>query len=519
MKQQLLFMGIILCTLCNSVSAQVKLEAESAQRTNCTIVSNNRYSGGKAVQMTEENARLTCTFNLDERGKYTVLVAGDGIGGAKYVNCSVNGTSCSFQLNSYGEVEVGTFFFQQGNNTLVITPSWTWYNIDYLRLQPYTDTLTFDISESPVDAQATDEARVMYAFLLENFGKRSISGIMTGDMATANGNVKQHADMKAVYAVSGKYPALVGFDFMNATGKEASSSWNQNYTNSSMQLAKDTYRKGGFPAFTWHWRDPSYGSNEFYTSGTNMKISNALKSDGSWDTSSSLYKNIIKDIDAIADRFLELQREGMACIFRPLHEASGGWFWWGREGAEPFKKLYRLMYDEMVNVKGVHNVIWVWNAGDNDTDWNPGEEYYDIVSADIYNADFDYSSNYPSFDHLKALTKGKKIIALSENGPIPDIQACADEEALWSWWMPWYQTWNGGFVNKTSKEEWTKCMNDPRVVTLEDLSAGWPSYASIRTPSASSTTRRIITDLHGRILQEEPRQGFFIINQQVCYKK
>ena len=519
MKQQLLFMGIILCTLCNSVSAQVKLEAESAQRSNCTIVSNNRYSGGKAVQMTEENALLTFTFNLDECGKYTVLVAGDGIGGAKYVNCSVNGTSCSFQLNSYGEVEVGTFFFQQGNNSLVITPSWTWYNIDYLRLQPYTDTLTFEISESPVDAQATDEARVMYAFLLENFGKRSISGIMTGDMATANGNVKQHADMKAVYAVSGKYPALVGFDFMNATGKEASSSWNQNYTNSSMQLAKDTYRKGGFPAFTWHWRDPSYGSNEFYTSGTNMKISNALKSDGSWDTSSSLYKNIIKDIDAIADRFLELQREGMACIFRPLHEASGGWFWWGCEGAEPFKKLYRLIYDEMVNVKGVHNLIWVWNAGDNDTDWNPGDEYYDIVSADIYNADFDYSSNYPSFDHLKALTKGKKIIALSENGPIPDIQACADEDALWSWWMPWYQTWNGGFVNKTSKEEWTKCMNDPRVVTLEDLSAGWPSYASIRTPSASSTTRRIITDLHGRILQEEPRQGFFIINQQVCYKK
>ena len=205
MKLQLLFIAIFLCTLCYSVSAQVKLEAESAQRSNCTIVTNNKYSGQKAVQMTEENGRLTFTFNLDERGKYTVFAAGDGIGGAKYVNCSVNGTSCSFQLNNYAEVEVGTFFFQQGSNTIVITPNWTWYNIDYLRLQPYTDTLTFDISESPIDAQATDAARTMYAFLLNNFGKRSISGIMTGDMATANGNVTQHADMKAVYAMSGKY--------------------------------------------------------------------------------------------------------------------------------------------------------------------------------------------------------------------------------------------------------------------------------------------------------------------------
>jgi hypothetical protein len=321
--------------------------------------------------------------------------------------------------------------------------------------------------------------------------------------------------------VSGKYPALVGFDFMNATGKSAGDSWMKDYTRASIELAKDTYRRGGFPAFTWHWRDPSRGTNEFYTDQTSMRITNAMNADGSWNTSSSLYKNIIADIDVVADYFLELQEAGMACIFRPLHEASGGWFWWGREGAGPFKQLYKLVYEEMVTVKGVHNVIWVWNADPSDVEWNPGNEYFDVVSADIYNPDFDYSSNAPTFYNLQKLTQGRKIIALSENGPIPDIQKEVEEEAVWSWWMPWYQTWNGGFVSKTSPEEWRKCMNDPRVVTLDDLSGGWEAYAveSISTVSISSDGNPAIYDLQGRALSQPPVRGIFIRNGKKIIQK
>lgn len=506
-----------MCCVSGSLAAQIKIEAESAQRYNCEVVSDGKYSGGKAVRMTEENARLTFAFDVDEGGKYVVYVAGDGIGGEKVVNCKVNETSTSFRLNNYAEAEVGIFYMRPGSNTLVITPSWTWYHIDYVRIQGDDGSLAFNLSPVPVDVEATDASRLMYHFLVENFGSKSISGIMTGDMSTANGNVTQHADVRAVYQASGKYPALVGFDFMNATGKSAGDSWMRDYTRSSVELAKDTYRRGGFPAFTWHWRDPSRTTDAFYSDQTSMRISNALNSDGTWNTNSTLYKNIVNDIDVVADYFLELQAEGMACIFRPLHEASGGWFWWGREGAEPFRKLYHLIFDEMVRVKGVHNVIWVWNADPSDREWNPGDEYYDVVSADIYNPDYDYSSNSPTFYNLQKLTQGKKIIALSENGPIPDIQKEVDEEAVWSWWMPWYQTWNGGFVSKTSNEEWRKCMNDARVVTLDDLQGGWEAYAD-RIPavtaasSSSSSSEGRLYDLQGRLLVEKPIRGLYIQN-------
>ena len=336
-----LLLVVAMCWMMGSMEAQTKMEAENAQRSNCSVINGSMYSGGKAVSMTEGNSRLAFSFNMESGGKYTVFVAGDGIGGEKLVNCKVNETSTAFRLNSYSEVEVGLFFMKQGNNTLTITPNWTWYNIDYVRFQSADGSFVFDLSATPVDTEATDAARLMYRFLHENFGVKSISGIMTGDMTTANGNVTSHADVRAVYQMSGKYPALIGFDFMNATGKSAGDTWMKDYTRSSIELAKDTYRRGGFPAFTWHWRDPSRSTNEFYTDQTNMRITNAMKSDGSWNTSSALYKNIIADIDAVADFFLELQEAGMACIFRPLHEASGGWFWWGREGAGPFKKLYK----------------------------------------------------------------------------------------------------------------------------------------------------------------------------------
>jgi len=512
----------LLLAFCSMVGifaqTSTKLEAENANYANCTLILDNKYSGGKALEVKAENASITFTFNNKVKGKYTIYVGHDGLYGDKKANLAVNGSGGSFQIKGQGETAVGTFFMNQGKNTIVITPSWTWFRIDYIRIEENNNSsLSFNIPSVPVDPHAADCAKKIYAFLYNNFGKKTISGIMTGDMSSANGDVTQHDDVKAVYQASGKYPALIGFDFMNTTGANEDDYWSMSYTNAVIRLVKDTYKRGGIPAFTWHWRDPSRNTNEFYTDRCYMKISNAMKTDGTWNTSSSLYQNIIKDIDVIADYFLELQDAGIACIFRPLHEASGGWFWWGREGAEPFKKLYRLIFEEMVNVKGVHNVIWVWNAGEYDQDWNPGEAYYDVVSADIYNADYDYSSNYILFDKLKKLTGGTKILALSENGPIPDIDKEFAEEAVWSWWMPWYQTWGGNFVNKTSKEEWRKCMNDDRIVTLEDLSAGWDAYTTVRNPKVSNNTCQDIYDLQGRQLSEIPCKGLYIRGGKIMY--
>ena len=54
-------------------------------------------------------------------------------------------------------------------------------------------------------------------------------------------------------------------------------------------------------------------------------------------------------------------------VFRPLHEANGGFFWWGK----PEPKVYRTLWARMqarAAEAGVHNIIWAyaanrWTAG------------------------------------------------------------------------------------------------------------------------------------------------------------
>lgn len=524
MKKALFLLSLLVSGSLSSYAQEAtKIEAEAAKYADCKLIEDSKYSGGKALELTDESAKITFTYNAAESGKFTLYVCYDALYGAKVVNVTVNGATTNLQTGDkvLEEAEAGTFIMKKGENTIEITPNWTWFRIDYISIASGSSAaVEFNISDKPVDAKASDAAKKVYTFLRDNFGKKTVSGIMTGDMTTANGDVTKHEDVQAVYKASGKYPALVGFDFMNATGKEEETSWYKDYTNASIELAKDLYKRGGIPAFTWHWRDPSRTTNAFYANNQDQtpctfKISSAMNADGSWNTSSSAYKNIIKDIHTIADYFLALQQSGIACIFRPLHEASGGWFWWGTDGAERCAKLYQLIVDEMTGVKGVHNVIWVWNPCTvNDKDWNPGESYYDVIAIDIYNNNFDYSSNYAAFDKLKTLSEGKKLIALSENGPIPDVDKEFEEEAVWSWWMPWYQSWNGKFVDKTSSAEWTKCMNDSRVITLEDLSQGWGTFVdtAIRSLQSEEPADNNIFDLQGRRLAKVPSKGVYIIN-------
>ena len=69
-----------------------------------------------------------------------------------------------------------------------------------------------------------------------------------------------------------------------------------------------------------------------------------------------------EDINIIAKALKTLQKKKIPVLFRPLHEASGGWFWWGASGAEPYKKLYIHLYDRLTNYHKLNNIIWVWNG-------------------------------------------------------------------------------------------------------------------------------------------------------------
>ncbi len=365
-------------------------------------------------------------------------------------------------------------------------------------------TAQADVSYTPVNANATEGAQKLYNFLATNYGVKTVSGMMTGDVTSST--LKELPDVTTFYEKTGKYPALVGFDFLFATGVKASDAWYQSYTQMALEAAKDLWNQGGIPAFTWHWKDPSDQIDAFYTKSGNDKeytefdftqgfTDPSCTANCTWNTSSETYQQLVSDIDEIADMFLGLQDAGVAAIFRPLHEASGKWFWWGSKGGAAFQALYNLVYDEMVTVKGVNNLVWVWNPEySNDIGWNPGASKYDVISLDIYEA-WDYSTKYTkAYSELSTNFGSDKILAVSENGSIPDISVMKSNNIAWSWWMPWYQTWDGKFLDQTVDAVWKANLESACTINLENM-PGWNSYTLSTSKVAACEAGYALGDL------------------------
>lgn len=474
-------------------------EAEDATITkDAAIASDASASGGKYVKMNGGDITFE-GVSVDKAGQYTVVIHYmNNYGGDKINNVGVGGASSqvSFPVtekNTFVDVET-VLAFAAGTNTVAITNSWGWIDVDYIEVKPY-EAKAFNLCNAPVTKNATESAKKLYNFLVNNFGKKTISGVMTGNMdAYTMGDVTQHEDVKAVFTAGGKYPALVGTDLMNATGMHKDDSWYKQYTEKAVDVAKSTWAKGGIPAFTWHWRPGE--EEEFYVKGANEKYTEFdfteafVKGTTSWDTLSTAYKALVGDIDHVAGIFLELQQEGVAAIFRPLHESGGNWFWWSTHTGKQFAALYQLVYERMVFKNGVNNLIWDFNPKDAATmSWTPGETYYDILSVDIYNNANDHQSNSAAFIDLTNKGGTNKIISLSENGPIPDVDKMYDDGATWSWWMPWYESWSGGYVSQTAASVWQKNLADERIITLDKM-PGWDNYneAANATKTCATST-------------------------------
>ena len=192
-------------------------------------------------------------------------------------------------------------------------------------------------------------------------------------------------------------------------------------------------------------------------------------------------------------------------MWRPLHEASGKWFWWGTDGAKACVALYKLMFDTFVNKKGLRNLIWVWTTDEapDALDWYPGDNFVDVVGRDYYYypREANHASLVSSFEKVKEMYGARKIVTLSENGSVPYPDSMKADGANWSWFMPWYGDYAmEGWANDNTAESWKTVMNNDYIITLEDM-PGWDNYEMQTTIIAKAAKSAPTLFLAGRELQ------------------
>ena len=317
------------------------------------------------------------------------------------------------------------------------------YQTDIDALVTSLNAKTVDPSK-PVSENLSDFALETFNYLYDGYGKCIIS-------AQQQTGGQQYEDL-VYYDATGDLPAMKGFDFIFSTGS--------NPDNHLIDEAIEWHNtSGGLVTFTWHWNVPrdiddlSQGVAFYQEKIINWSPKNAVT------PGTKEYERIIHDIDYIAMLLQRMEKEGMTVLFRPLHEASGSWFWWGVQDKEYiqneiFQKLWYIIYDRIENYHKLTNVIWVWNGQSKYCQVSPNS--YDIAGVDFYADSEDHSALEQKYTQLSGLNqKSGKMLALSECGYIPDPQACSDAGCMWLYYMIWcgefvYETYGEGGGVKTT---------------------------------------------------------------------
>ena len=433
--------GILLGAMAGTACAESEYAAR-AEAENGRLLGNAVAAGTTVSGLKNDGDGVEVVLNVPEAGNYDLIVRQSSVGGGEKVNdVSANGQQVGDLVcppTGWNEGVVEYVWLEAGENTVSVTKSWGWISIDYIaaRKSAPLPADIYDVEPTLINPNATIEARRLMTFLCDNYGKKIISGqqCQEGPFGMSVAGVWR--------GLGGTdYPAVLGMDVGNLTPARIQ----KGGSTKAIEYAIEYWEKNGIITLSWHWcPDTKYDNGKdvwgtFYTENTNFNLAKAMNGQDDYG-----YQKLLEDIDVMAGELKKLQDAGVPILWRPLHEANGGWFWWGASGPEPYLQLYKLLYHRLTDVHGLNNLIWVWNG--QDAAWYPGDEYVDIIGEDIYPGEKVYTSQAARFLKALSYTDARKIITLSENGCIPDPDLLLRDQIMWSWWC----TWEGEFVLKTA---------------------------------------------------------------------
>lgn len=448
-------------------NALFTIEGENAQLTSDLQVATQiygqpkpGYSGSGFVWM-QNSGTITFTVTVPETGMYTISsrymqeLSPDG----RLQSLSVNGvTKGSYMLpytTTWSNFDFGYHKLNQGSNTIQLKAGWGFAYFDTFTVD-YADLDPLDVLPVLSDSQATPETQLLMNYLTEMYGNHMISGQQEIYGGGNDGDSELEFDW--IYNLTGKYPAIRGFDLMNYNPLYG---WEDGTTARMIDWVNN---RGGIATNSWHitvprdftayqlgefvdWKEATYKPTE-----TNFNTANAVV------PGTKEYQYVMLAIEDLAEQLQILQDNNVPVIFRPFHEAEGNgglngegaWFWWASAGAEVYKQLWDMLYTELTETYDLHNLIWTYNSYVYSTSpaWYPGDAQVDIVGYDKYNTiynRYDGLSGVPNEDAITSifyqlvdLTGGTKMVAMTENDTVPSLSNLTEEKAGWLYFCPWY---------------------------------------------------------------------------------
>lgn len=226
-----------------------------------------------------------------------------------------------------------------------------------------------------------------------------------------------------VKEVCGEYPAVMGFDLGDIELGKTKNLDGVPFARMRREIVAQ-HERGGIVTISWHANNPATGKNAWNFEGDAVtKVLPGGKLNGKFNSWLTAVANFINSLKTA-------KGDKVPVIFRPWHEMSGSWFWWGdtRCTAEQYKQLYRYTH-RFLTRRGCSNVVWAYSPNLADQaetvehyeKFYPGNDVVDLLGIDVYQRTPD-NAQYQGWlrtelNVVKQVGEShKKLIALTETG-------------------------------------------------------------------------------------------------------
>lgn len=241
-----------------------------------------------------------------------------------------------------------------------------------------------------VDPHATRETVALYRNLKALEGRATLFGHQD-DLAYGHSWWAEdgRSDVKEVV---GAYPSVLGFDVgrielgapVNIDGVDFAD---------LKRWIRQGHDMGSVITLSWHSVNPVTGGD--YRDNTSPDAIARVLPGGSHH---QVLLDWLDRFATFAADLVDADGRPIPLVFRPYHEHSGDWFWWGVDNdlnsVANFVALWRFTVDYLRDDKGLHNLLWavspdrsrmdIDNLAGEYLDIYPGDEYVDILGIDNY---------------------------------------------------------------------------------------------------------------------------------------
>lgn len=242
-------------------------------------------------------------------------------------------------------------------------------------------------------------------------------------------------DSSDVKNVCGDYPAVMGFELGGIEMGDEKNLDSVPFTRITEEVINH-YKRGGIITISWHPRNPVTTVEGGGRAGQKFPEGTA------WDvTDSTVVKSVLPGgsqhekfqlwMQRVSDFLATLKTadgQPIPIIFRPWHENTGSWFWWGEKlcTADEYKALWNMLQDKL-NADGFTNLVWAYSPGmasdlteEKFLERYPGNDRIALVGIDGYQwgtrEDFMKQLDQNLDMLTKFAEKNGKIAALTECG-------------------------------------------------------------------------------------------------------